>query len=115
MARHEQDGGPSAARAGAGNSLPEMPAGLKKACELDRTYFRANPRARSYTRPYIEGECLQVAEDARRPMFVAVAFVSAGIRTKVAVYDRAGLAWAKREAEARAAQWRDGAARGMSA
>ncbi len=92
-----------------------MPAGLKKALELDRTYFRANPHARSYTRPYIEGECLDVAKDGPQPAFVAVAFVSAGIRTKVAVYDRAGLAWAKQEAEAHAIQWREGTPRGVSA
>lgn len=112
MARHIEDGGPRAARAGAGDSLA---AATEKARILDRDYFQHNPRARSYTRPYIEGECVGIAGGGFRPAFVAVAFVSPSMRVKVAVMDRAGLAEGKREAEAFAARWRGTPHRGVSA
>ncbi|WP_216319738.1 hypothetical protein [Deinococcus aestuarii] len=118
MPRRVQDGGGQAARAGAGDSVSggcSVLKGAKQAQALDRAYFKKNPQARSYTRPYIEGECDLLGEGDPRPLFVAVAFVSSGIRCKAAAFDRAGLMEAKREAEALAAQWRGGAARGASA
>lgn len=115
MPRRVQDGGGKAARAGARKSVPDAGGGLSQARDLDRAYFRRNPHARSYTRPYIEGECLVLAPGAPRPRFVAVAFVSAHMTTKVTAFGRADLLHAKREAEALAAAWRGAAARGASA
>lgn len=113
MPRRVQDGEASAA--GAANSVATAGAGLECAQDLDRAYFRTHPQARSYTRPYIEGECLLLTEQDARPAFVAVAFVSAGVRVKVAAFSRAELLEAKREAEALAGQQRGGAPRGVSA
>ncbi|GAA5513806.1 hypothetical protein Dcar01_02554 [Deinococcus carri] len=119
MPRRPVHGGGQAAQAGAVGSLPSGGGRLSRlehARSVDREYFRKNPRSRSYTRPYIEGECLALPDGAPRPLFVAVAFVSARMTSKALAFDRAELRQAKQEAEALAAMWRDGAAeRGVSA
>lgn len=112
MPRRQGHGEGKAARAGAESSLAVA---TEKARTLDRDYFQHNPRARSYTRPYIEGECAGIAGSDLRPAFVAVAFVSPSMRVKVAVMDRAGLAEGKREAEAFVARWRGTPQRVVSA
>ncbi len=107
-----------AGAAGAGKSVPERQSaskGLEEARKKDRAYFQKNPRAKSYTRPYIEGEYLLLEAHEPRPLLVVVAFVSAGITTKAAVFNRAHVGIAKQDVEAQAALWRNGAPRGIPA
>ena len=88
--------------------------GLEKARALDRAYFRRHPKALSYLRPLVSGECLAlpagVAVDC-----VAVAYVSRGFTVKAIVRPGEDRKAARREVEEIAARLRGGARRGVEA
>lgn len=94
-------------------TAPDMhPADRARA--LDRAYFQAHPTAKSYVRPYIEGECTALPPGVTVEC-VAVAFVSARVTVKTAILTGDSRRQARQESERLAHLIRGGTDRGVSA
>lgn len=85
-----------------------------RARAIDRAYFAQNPRATSYLRPYIAGECTALAPGVAVEC-VAVAFVSSRLTVKAAVFRGGSRKAARQEAERLAFLMRGQAGRGVAA
>lgn len=88
--------------------------GLDQARALDRAYFAAHPKAKSYVRPLIEGECL-LYPDPPKGTRVAVAFVSERQTTKALILHGEKEGPARRDAERLAFLLRGQTERGAAA
>lgn len=85
-----------------------------RARAIDRAYFAQHPRATSYLRPYIDGECTALAPGVEVEC-VAVAFVSSRQTVKAAVFVGGSRKDARQEVERLALLMRGGSPRGVAA